>query len=74
MYLEPRDGQATNVRGTMADVDGRAWFVLKEPGKYNASCTVDGKTGDLELQARWGSLANDPMPWGHIDQFTLSMD
>ncbi len=74
VYLEPRDGQATNVRGTMADIDGRAWFVLKEPGKYNASCTVDGKTGDLELQARWGSLANDPMPWGHIDRFTLAMD
>jgi hypothetical protein len=73
VYLEPLDGQATNVRGVMADADGKAWFVLKEPGRYRAYCTVADKQGSTEIAARWGSLEKDKMPWGHVDRFTLAV-
>jgi hypothetical protein len=73
VYLTPLDGQATQVRGVMADEQGSAWFVLREPGRYRASCDVDGKPAGREITARWGSLKNDPMPWGHIDQFAMAV-
>ena len=74
VYLEPLGGQAANVRGVMADRNGKAWFVLAEPGRYRARTAVDDRSGSVELTARWGSLRNDPMPWGHVDTFTLALD
>ncbi len=71
VFLEPLDGQATIVRGVMADDRGAAWFVLNEPGRYRVSSTLDGRTGNAEVKARWGSLKADPMPWGHVDRFAL---
>ena len=73
VYLTPLDGQASNVRGVMADREGKAWFVLQEPGRYMASCAAGGKQAPTEITARWGSLANDPMPFGHVDTFQLEL-
>jgi hypothetical protein len=56
VYLIPAGGQSTNPIGVMTDADGKAWFVLQEPGRYRTVC------GDLEtgFQVSMQPVKQDP--------------
>lgn len=43
VFLIPRENQSTNPIGVMTDKNGTAWFILKEPGKYEIYAQGYGK-------------------------------
>ena len=54
--LYPDEDQSMNPRGVLTDLNGRAWFVLQEPGRYRAVCdggetTFTASTQPLEQVA-----------------------
>ncbi len=48
VLLTPKGGQVCPPTGVRSDSQGRAWFVLEEPGTYQAS--VDGKAGSMTIK------------------------
>ncbi len=50
VYLTPLAGQGTECLGVRADREGKAWFVLKEPGKYRL--TVDGTSFSRDIEIK----------------------
>ncbi len=58
VVLTPRAGQACGPLGVVADAGGRAWFVLPEPGAYEAR--VEGASGVTPIEAAPLSSALTP--------------
>jgi len=38
VIVHPLGDQSTSPQGVMTDLNGRAWFILPEPGRYQADC------------------------------------
>ena len=66
VFLIPASGQATNPVGVMTDPEGKAWFVLQEPGTYRAECGGKATT----FAASYQPLKLDP-GYGYIQRVTL---
>ena len=50
VILYPEEGQSVVPCGVMTDLEGRAWFVLREPGRYRAVCAENETTFTTTLQ------------------------
>lgn len=52
VVLQPLDGQDAETAGVVADAAGRAWFLLREPGRYRARVVPDttGSTVDVAVR------------------------
>ncbi len=58
VFLTPLNGQGTEPIGVRCDKEGKAWFVLNEPGEY--LLTVEGTT--IREKVNISSLPNDLKP------------
>ncbi|MDD5679086.1 MAG: glycoside hydrolase family 2 TIM barrel-domain containing protein [Kiritimatiellae bacterium] len=65
VVLTGLEKQAMNPEGVMTDKDGTAWFVLKEPGAYEAVCATKQSIGKTMVKAEWGRT-NDRPGYEHI--------
>jgi hypothetical protein len=54
----PLEGQSAQAYSMMTDDSGKAWFVLKEDGKYGIKCQGPGYKGDTSFTASFTQLAN----------------
>jgi len=55
VFVFPEAGQSTNPAAVMTDPEGRAWFVLEEPGTYRAvssdsECVFDAQEQPLTIE------------------------
>ncbi len=61
VFLAPEAGQSTKPTGGMPDPDGKAWFVLQEPGTYRAvcgesECVFDAREQPLKVEPGYGYI------------------
>jgi hypothetical protein len=66
VLLFPASSQAVSPAGVMTDPEGKAWFVLQEPGTYRAECGGRAVT----FEASYQPLKLDP-GYGYIQWVTL---
>ena len=66
VFLVPAEGQSTAVLGVQADRGGRAWFKLKEGGRYRALVVRDG--GFYEAMV----VPEPPGEWYQVKEVRLS--
>ncbi len=50
LLLRPEAGQAASPQGMRTDARGQAWFVLEEPGRYEASLADGEKTWTIDVE------------------------
>ncbi|MDD5677357.1 MAG: glycoside hydrolase family 2 TIM barrel-domain containing protein [Kiritimatiellae bacterium] len=72
VFMTGLEKQAMNPEGVMTDKDGTAWFVLKEPGAYEAVCATDQGAGKTKIQAEWGKTYDRP-GYEHIRHAAIKM-
>ncbi len=70
VFVGPKSGESLSVSGVRADGDGKAWFVLSEPGTYEISLDVNGKTIQKEVQLTT-SILNDQAGFDYITQVQI---
>jgi len=70
VFLTPLGGQGTEPIGIRADLAGKAWFVLPEPGEY--LLTAEGTS--LKEKVKVERLPNDLKPGlDYMPQVTLTI-
>jgi hypothetical protein len=70
VFVSPKSGESLSLTGVRADADGKAWFILSEPGTYNISLEVNGKTIQKEVQLAT-SILNDQAGFDYIAQVQI---
>ncbi|HIE51604.1 MAG TPA: hypothetical protein EYP85_07570 [Armatimonadetes bacterium] len=70
VFLYPEEGQSTPPLGVLSDREGKAWFVLPQPGRYRVRCS--GYRGETEHLASWGR-ADAPPGYADIPLVRLSV-
>ncbi|MDD5678176.1 MAG: glycoside hydrolase family 2 TIM barrel-domain containing protein [Kiritimatiellae bacterium] len=72
VFLAGKENQSANPEGVMTDKDGTAWFVLKEPGQYEAVCATEQGLGKTTIKAEWGRT-NDRPGYEHIRHAAIGL-
>ena len=71
VFLVPLDGQATGPLGVMADPNGAAWFITREPGRYAVQVSHDGMTASNDVTLECTEIKNrggfDYIPRAMVD-------
>lgn len=66
VFAEPLEGQGLEAHGIRPDADGRAWFVLPEPGRYRFQHA--GHAVEVVCE---GTKIDRPPGYGHIQRVEL---
>lgn len=73
VFLAPKANQAAEPIGVKADADGKAWFIVKEPGTYAVQISCNGKIADNEVTLAATEIENRG-GFEYIPRATVDLD
>lgn len=72
VFIQPKTGESLLPTGIKADENGKAWFILREPGTYTVNIDNDGKTiqNDVTLST---TILGDQAGFDYITQMIIDV-